>query len=63
MTESLDRIVLQAMRQSRDSALDAAAELCDAFAATGHDAACCAKAIRDMKRMLADVAPRPDGMN
>jgi hypothetical protein len=46
------RIVNEAMRLSRDNALDAAAEICDEYAKTGHGAECCARAIRLLKDML-----------
>lgn len=52
MSEASDRIVAEAMRQSRNIALDAAIEICEMFAATGHSAACCVKAIRDLKEMM-----------
>jgi hypothetical protein len=52
MSEETGRIIAEAMRTSRDSALDAAIEICEEFARTGHNAACCVKALRDFKSML-----------
>jgi hypothetical protein len=51
-TSATDRIIAEAMRTSRDNALDAAIELCEEFAAAGHNAACCVRALKDLKAMM-----------
>lgn len=51
----MDRIIAEAIRLARDNALDAAIQICEEFAKTGDNAACCVRALRDLKDML----PRP----
>jgi hypothetical protein len=50
-----ERIIAKYIRTARNDALDAAIEICDLFASTGHSAECCAAAIRDLKEKL----PKP----
>lgn len=60
LTEEFRRMLLQASRQSRNDTLDAAIEVCEAFARTGHSAECCVQALKDLKSMM--PAP-PDQQN
>lgn len=55
MDEVTQRIIVQVLRESRDSTLTTAIELCEEFARTGHGAACCAKALRDLRDALPPV--------
>lgn len=55
MDNWINRIIAEAIRLARDDALDAAIQVCEEFAKTGHNAECCVRALRDLKDML----PRP----
>ncbi len=63
MSEAANRIMSEAMRQARNNAFDACIELCKEFARTGHDAACCVRALTDLKDSMNDVAPQPSKGN
>jgi len=53
MTENgLARMILNVMRTSRQEALDGAIEICEGLAEGGHDATCCAQALRDLQKRL-----------
>jgi hypothetical protein len=46
------KTLIALMRDIRDETMDGCIELCDALAEGGHNAACCARALRDLKDKL-----------
>lgn len=62
MSVENDRIILEAMRTSRDTTIDCCIEIVRMFTEEPHSVHCAIRALEDFKRSVAEVAPTPSKM-